>query len=69
LRKKTHFGTQGLNQRLEALKKLVWLGVSTNPPNQNLIHEFLINMAFIMAYPNYKKGLKMALSPLGVNEV
>jgi hypothetical protein len=26
----------------------------------------LINMAFIMAYPTFKKGLKMAFSPLGV---
>jgi hypothetical protein len=32
----------------------------------NLIHEFLINMAFIMACPNFKKGLKMAFGPLGV---
>jgi hypothetical protein len=26
----------------------------------------LINMAFTMAYPNFKKGLKMAFGPLGV---
>jgi hypothetical protein len=30
------------------------------------IHEFLINMDFTMAYPNFKKGLKMAFGPLGV---
>jgi hypothetical protein len=46
----------------------VWLGVSTKPPIQNLIHEFLINMAFTMACPNFKKGLKMAFSPLGVKD-
>jgi hypothetical protein len=28
-----------------------------------LIHEFLINMAFTMACPNFKKGLKMASGP------
>jgi hypothetical protein len=32
------------------------------------MHEFLINMAFTMACPNFKKGLKMAFGPLGVNE-
>jgi hypothetical protein len=47
----------------------VRLGASTKPPIHNLIHEFLINMAFTMACPNFKKGLKMAFSPLGVNEV
>jgi hypothetical protein len=45
----------------------VRLGASTKPPIHNLIHEFLINMAFTMACPNFKKGLKMAFSPLGVN--
>jgi hypothetical protein len=45
----------------------VWLGASTKPPIQNLIHEFLINMAFTISCPNFKKGLKMAFSPLGVN--
>jgi hypothetical protein len=43
----------------------VWC--STKPPIYNLIHEFLINMAFTMACPNFKKGLKMAFGPLGVN--
>jgi hypothetical protein len=32
------------------------------------IHEFLINMAFSMACLNFKKGLKMAFGPLGVNK-
>jgi hypothetical protein len=40
---------------------------STKPPIYNLIHELLINMAFIMACPNFKKGLKLAFGPLGVN--
>jgi hypothetical protein len=44
----------------------VRLGASTKPPIHNLIQEFLINMAFTMACPNFKKGLKMAFSPLGV---
>jgi hypothetical protein len=29
----------------------------------------LINMTFTMACPNFKKGLKMAFGPLGVNHV
>jgi hypothetical protein len=37
------------------------------PHVHNLIHEFLINMAFTMACPNFKKGLKMVSGPLGVN--
>jgi hypothetical protein len=40
---------------------------STKPYVHNLIHEFLINIAFIMACPNFKKGLKMVFRPLGVN--
>jgi hypothetical protein len=44
----------------------VRLEASTKPPIHNLIHEFLINMAFTMACPNFKKGLKMAVGPLGV---
>jgi hypothetical protein len=28
----------------------------------------LINMAFTMAYPNFKKGLKMAFGPLGLKD-
>jgi hypothetical protein len=51
----------------------VHLEASTNPPAQNLIQEFLINMAFTMAYtmvyPNFKKGMKMAFGPLGVKNV
>jgi hypothetical protein len=45
--------------------KLVHLEDSTKPPIPNLIHEFLINMAFTMAYPNFKKGLKMVFGPFG----
>jgi hypothetical protein len=43
------------------------LEASTKPHVHNLIHEFLINMAFTMACPNFKKGLKMISGPLGVN--
>jgi hypothetical protein len=43
------------------------LEASTKPPIHNLIHKFLIILAFTMAYPNFKKGLKMAFGPLGVN--
>jgi serine protease inhibitor ecotin len=42
------------------------LEASTKPHVHNLIHEFLINIAFTMACPNSKKGLKMVSSPLGV---
>jgi hypothetical protein len=45
----------------------VRLEASTKPHVHNLIHEFLINMAFTMACPNFKKGLKMAFGPLGVH--
>jgi hypothetical protein len=48
------------------MSKLVHLKASTKPPIHNLIHKFLINMAFTMACPNFKKGLKMAFGPLGV---
>jgi hypothetical protein len=40
--------------------------VSIKPHVQKKIHEFLINMAFIMPCPNFKKGLKMAFGPLGI---
>jgi hypothetical protein len=46
----------------------VRLEASTKPPIHNLIHEFLINMAFTMACPNFKKGLKTAIGHLGVKE-
>jgi hypothetical protein len=32
----------------------VHLEASTKPPIHNLIHEFLINMTFTMACPNFK---------------
>jgi hypothetical protein len=44
----------------------VRLEASTKPHVHNLIHEFLINIAFTMACPNFKKGLKMVSGPLGV---
>jgi hypothetical protein len=46
----------------------VRLEASTKPHVHNLIHEFLINMAFTMACPNFKKGLKMVSGPLGVKD-
>ena len=46
--------------------KLVRLKASTKSPIQNLIHEFLINMAFTMACPNFKKGMKMAFGLLRI---
>jgi hypothetical protein len=46
----------------------VYIKTSTKPPIHNLIHEFLINMVFTMACPNFKKGLKMAFGPLGVSK-
>jgi hypothetical protein len=45
----------------------VRLEASIKSPIYNLIHGFLINMAFTMACPNLKKGLKMAFGPLGIN--
>jgi hypothetical protein len=44
----------------------VHLEASTKPHVHKKIHEFLMDMAFTMAYPNFKKGLKMAFGPLGV---
>jgi hypothetical protein len=44
----------------------VCLEASIKPHVHKLNHEFLINMAFTMAYPNFKKGLKMVSGPLGV---
>jgi hypothetical protein len=47
----------------------VHLEANTKPPIHNLIDEFLINMAFTMAYPNFKKDLKMAFGPLEVKQM
>jgi hypothetical protein len=44
------------------------LEASTKPHAHKKIHEFFINMAFTMACPNFKKGLKMAFGPLGVKK-
>jgi hypothetical protein len=44
----------------------VHLEASTKPHVHKKIHEFLINMAFTMACPNFKKGLKMAFGALGI---
>jgi hypothetical protein len=45
----------------------VHLEASTKPHVHKKIREFLINMAFTMAYPNFKKGMNMDFGPLGVN--
>jgi hypothetical protein len=42
------------------------LEASTKPHVHKKIHEFLINMAFTMACPNFNKGMKMAFGHLGV---
>jgi hypothetical protein len=56
-----------IKPKIGIFKKLVPLEASTKPHVHKKIHEFLIDMAFTMAYLNFKKGLKMALDPLGVN--
>jgi hypothetical protein len=45
----------------------VCLEASTKPHVHKKIHEFYINMAFTIACPNFKKGLKMAFGLLGIN--
>jgi hypothetical protein len=50
--------------KIGILYKLVRLEAITKPHVHNLIHELLINMAFTMAYLNFKKGLKMVSRPL-----
>jgi hypothetical protein len=67
IEKKNTFWDISTKPKIGIMYILVWLGASTEPPIHNLIYEFLINMAFTMACPNFKKGLKMAFSPLGVN--
>ena len=42
------------------------LEATTKPHIHNLIHEFWMYMAFTMACPNFKKGLRMIFGPLGV---
>jgi hypothetical protein len=39
----------------------VHLEASIKPPIHNLIHEFLINMVFTMACPNFQKRLENGL--------
>jgi hypothetical protein len=68
-RKKTCFWDISTKPKIGTLEKLVRLEASTKPHVHKLIHEFLINMAFTMVCPNFKKGLKMVYGPLGVNMV
>jgi hypothetical protein len=69
IEEKNTFWDTSTKPNIGILLKSVRLGASTNPPIHNLIHYFFIKMAFAMACPNFKKGLKMAFSPLRVNEV
>jgi hypothetical protein len=55
--------------KIGILLKLVHLEASTKLHAQKKIHEFFIYMVFIMAYPNFKKGLRMAFSPLGIKPI
>jgi hypothetical protein len=57
-----------INPNIGILSKLVRHEASIKPHVHKKIHEFLINMAFTMACPNFKKSLKMAVGPLGVKE-
>jgi hypothetical protein len=66
IEKKNAFWYIRFKLRIGIMYKLVRLKASTKPPIHNLIHEFLINMAFTMACSNFKKGLKMAFGPLEV---
>jgi hypothetical protein len=66
IEKKNAFWDRSTKSKIGIFKKLVHLEASTKPSIHNLIHEFLIYMAFTMACPNFKKGLKMAFGPLGV---
>jgi hypothetical protein len=64
IERKNGFWDISTKPKIGILQKLVCLEVSTKSPIHNLIHEFLINTAFTMAYPNFKKSLKMAFGPL-----
>jgi hypothetical protein len=44
----------------------VCLEASTKPPIPSLIHDFFMNMASTMAYPNFKNSLKIAFGPSSV---
>jgi hypothetical protein len=64
--KKNAFWDITTKPKIGILPKLVRLEASTKSHVHNLIHEFLINMVFTMACPNFKKGMKMAFGPLRV---
>jgi hypothetical protein len=66
IEKKNMFWGISTKPKIGILQKLVRLEASTKPHVHNLIHEFLKNVAFTMACPNFKKGLKMVSRPLGV---
>jgi hypothetical protein len=56
IEKKNVFGNISTKPKIGILQKLVCLEASTKPPIHNLVHEFLINMAFTMACLNFKKA-------------
>jgi hypothetical protein len=68
IEKKNVFWDISTKSKIGILEKLVRLETSTKPHVHNLIHEFLINMAFTMACLNFKIGLKMVFGPLGVKK-
>jgi hypothetical protein len=67
LREKNTFWDISTKPKIRILWKWVSIEANTKLHAHKKIHEFLINMAFTMAYPNFKKGLKMTIDPLGVN--
>jgi hypothetical protein len=66
IEKRNVFWDISTKPKIGILKKLLCLEASTKPHVYKKIHEFLINMAFTMACPSSKKGLKMVSGPLGV---
>jgi hypothetical protein len=61
IEKKNMFCDISTKPKIGILEKLVHLEASTKPYVYKKIHEFLINMVFTMACPNFKKGLKNGL--------
>jgi hypothetical protein len=62
IEKKNTFWDISTKPKIGIMLILARLGASTKPPIHNLIYEFLINMAFTVAYPNFKKGPKMTFA-------
>jgi hypothetical protein len=49
--------------KIGILRKVLHVEASTKPRVHKKTHEFLINMVFTVACPNFKKALKMAFNP------